>query len=100
MYGAYWCPHCQRQKEMFGVEAWSLITYVECSPKGYSFGGSKICAPALENGFPTWKFGKNKIVSGEMPLERIAKLSSFNGKFDSSLETPLSSSMGNSASCS
>lgn len=100
MYGAYWCPHCSRQKEIFGGEAWSHIKYVECSPKGYEYGGAKMCAPALENGFPTWKFSKEKFVSGEMPLGRIAELSAYKGSFDSSLETPLPSSMGNAAACS
>jgi len=31
MYGAYWCPHCSRQKELFGREAWSYVDYVECA---------------------------------------------------------------------
>ena len=30
MYGAFWCPHCSRQKELFGKEAWKYISYVEC----------------------------------------------------------------------
>ena len=25
MYAAYWCPHCSRQKELFGLEAWSIM---------------------------------------------------------------------------
>ena len=29
-YGAFWCPHCQRTKAMFGSAAASL-PYVECS---------------------------------------------------------------------
>jgi len=100
MYGAYWCPHCSRQKEMFGSEAWSYIKYIECSAKGYAYGGPKMCAPALENGFPTWKFSKDNIASGEMALGRIADLSAYKGSFDSSLETPLPTSMGSSAACS
>ena len=42
MYGAYWCPHCAHQKELFGAEAWSLIPYVECSLKGFYYDNSKV----------------------------------------------------------
>ncbi|HOX40996.1 MAG TPA: hypothetical protein PK263_02285 [bacterium] len=33
LYGAYWCPHCQEQKELFG-QAFKYIDYVECDAKG------------------------------------------------------------------
>ena len=33
MYGAYWCPHCAEQKEMFG-ESFALAPYVECGVAG------------------------------------------------------------------
>ena len=29
-YGAFWCPHCQAQKKLFGRSA-KLLPYVECS---------------------------------------------------------------------
>ena len=29
-YGAFWCPHCQEQKAMFGA-AQRRLPYVECS---------------------------------------------------------------------
>ena len=29
-YGAFWCPHCQAQKRMFGNSV-KLLPYVECS---------------------------------------------------------------------
>src|SRR6266700_8112952 len=32
MYGAWWCPHCADQKEMFGF-AFQYVNYVECSPE-------------------------------------------------------------------
>jgi len=32
LYGAYWCPHCQEQKELFG-QAFKYIDYVECDVK-------------------------------------------------------------------
>src|SRR3982750_4258242 len=33
IYGAWWCPHCADQKELFGF-AFQYVNYVECSPKG------------------------------------------------------------------
>src|ERR1041385_8352379 len=33
MYGAWWCPHCADQKELFGF-AFQYVNYVECSPPG------------------------------------------------------------------
>ena len=33
MYGAFWCPHCQQQKAIFGASA-NRLPYVECSPNG------------------------------------------------------------------
>jgi hypothetical protein len=85
MYGAFWCPHCQRQKELFGKEAWSLITYVECSPKGYK-SQFATCIDAKVDGYPTWTFGNGKIQGGEMELIDIAKTSGYGKPFDASLE--------------
>jgi len=86
MYGAYWCPHCQRQKELFGYEAFQYINYIECSPKGYKndFG---MCINDGIEGYPYWKFDMNgSSQSGEMELIDIAKKSGYKGKFDDELE--------------
>lgn len=102
MYGAYWCPHCSHQKELFGNEAWSMIPYVECSTKGFNYDASKVeKVKDYIEGFPTWYFPsrpkttvggmrrkKGEWVSGEMPLERIVVLSGYKGDFDASLEQP------------
>mmetsp|Transcript_17034 Transcript_17034/g.32235 ORF Transcript_17034/g.32235 Transcript_17034/m.32235 type:complete len:307 (+) Transcript_17034:62-982(+) len=116
MYGAYWCPHCSHQKELFGNEAWSLIPYVECSTKGFYYNSSKVekVKDQIE-GFPTWYFPKGSSsvsgsgrsnsrngkewVSGEMPLERIVALSGFKGDFDVSLEGPPDNASLSSGSC-
>ncbi|MBI2035942.1 MAG: hypothetical protein HYT12_04685 [Candidatus Liptonbacteria bacterium] len=29
-YGAFWCPHCQNQKKLFG-KSQKLLPYLECS---------------------------------------------------------------------
>jgi len=89
MYGAYWCPHCARQKELFGKEAWDTVQYVECSPKGYG-ANANLCMSQDVDGYPTWVFPKNaekdRVLSGEASLEALAKVSKFPGQFIDSLE--------------
>lgn len=82
MYGAFWCPHCARQKELFGKEAWSFIEYIECAPKGYN-ADPKLCKNV--QGFPTWSLGKKTEISGEVPLSVLAEASKF-VSFDEELE--------------
>ena len=53
-YGAFWCPHCQNQKAMFGSSA-KLLPYIECSTPD-SKGMLPVCTEAGIEGFPTWKF--------------------------------------------
>ena len=82
MYGAYWCPHCSRQKELFGQEAWSYISYVECAPKGYGFRG--VCKNI--DGYPTFQNKRRNVnFSGERPLEYFAQQVGLK-TFDPSLE--------------
>ncbi len=53
-YGAFWCPHCQATKAMFGKSA-KLLPYIECSqPSGK--GQLPICDEAGIKGYPTWRF--------------------------------------------
>jgi hypothetical protein len=49
MYGAYWCPHCKSQKELFG-SSFSKVDYVECTDK------VKECEAAGVTSYPTWIF--------------------------------------------
>ncbi|MEY4747026.1 MAG: hypothetical protein RLZZ416_75 [Candidatus Parcubacteria bacterium] len=52
-YGAFWCPHCQRTKALFGASA-KLLPYVECStPDGQ--GQLPICKDKNINSYPTWE---------------------------------------------
>jgi hypothetical protein len=70
MYGAYWCPHCQDQKEMFG-SSWGLINYVECDPRGDG-ARPELCEQNGITGYPTWIFGNGERASGTLPLSTIA----------------------------
>ena len=73
MYGAYWCPHCTKQKEMFG-SSWKYVTYAECSLPGAT-GQTEICKQAEIKGYPTWEFLDNKKVEGELSFEKISQYS-------------------------
>lgn len=70
-YGAFWCPHCQAQKKMFG-KSQSLLPYVECSaPNGKD--QLPICKEKNITGYPTWEFADGTRESGEVPLEKLAE---------------------------
>jgi len=70
-YGAFWCPHCQNQKAMFGRSA-KLLPYVECStPDGRS--QLPICNEAGVQSYPTWVYPNGEKESGEISLERLAE---------------------------
>jgi hypothetical protein len=71
-YGAFWCPHCQNQKAMFGSSA-KLLPYVECStPDGR--GQLAVCKDAGVTGYPTWTFLNASTTSGEVSLEDLSEL--------------------------
>jgi uncharacterized membrane protein len=74
-YGAYWCPHCQEQKEMFGLSA-TRLPYIECSPDGQNHPQSGECRDAGITSYPTW------IINGKrfeevLSLQRLAETTGF-----------------------
>ncbi len=73
-YGAYWCPHCQDQKAMFGPAA-RLLPYIECDPNA-SNGQQNVCAKAGIRAFPTWEIGGQRL-EGVLSLEDLARLSGY-----------------------
>lgn len=69
-YGAFWCPHCQKQKEIFGSSK-QYLPYIECStPDGQ--GVNKICKDKEVVGYPTWLFADGTRLSGELSLTTLA----------------------------
>jgi thiol-disulfide isomerase/thioredoxin len=76
-YGAYWCAYCNKQKEMFGQQAFSKINYIECDPKGKS-PQLNLCEQANIDGFPTWEI-KGQQYKGMQPLEELADISGYQG---------------------
>lgn len=69
-YGAFWCPHCQNQKALFGSSA-KLLPYIECSTPD-SKGQLPVCAEAGVTGYPTWKFPDGTIKTGEVSLSDLS----------------------------
>jgi hypothetical protein len=70
-YGAFWCPHCQNQKAMFGKSA-KLLPYIECStPDGK--GQLQTCKDKKIDGYPTWEFADGSRLSGEIPLTQLSE---------------------------
>jgi thiol-disulfide isomerase/thioredoxin len=70
-YGAFWCPHCQRQKAMFRSSA-KLLPYVECStPNGKE--QTPLCIEKNITGYPTWEFADGTRLSGEVDLQTLAE---------------------------
>jgi hypothetical protein len=55
MYGAWWCPHCQEQKEKFKA-SFEYVPYVECGVPGNLKGKNPVCTDAGITHFPTWQF--------------------------------------------
>ena len=70
-YGAFWCPHCQNQKKLFG-RSQRLLPYIECStPDGKN--QLQECNDAGIKGYPTWEFVDGSRLEGEIPLSQLAE---------------------------
>lgn len=70
-YGAFWCPHCAKQKEYFGKSA-ELLPYVECSTPD-SKGQTQICIDKQISGYPTWEFADGSRITGEQLPATLAE---------------------------
>jgi len=69
MYGAYWCPHCAEQKEMFESSV-QYVPYVECGVHG-SRDEAPVCKDAGIKHFPTWQFADGERREGTQPLQAL-----------------------------
>lgn len=69
-YGAFWCPHCQAQKKLFGSSV-KFLPYVECSTADGS-AQLQVCIDKNVTGYPTWEFADGSRLNGEIPLEQLA----------------------------
>jgi len=71
MYGAYWCPHCADQKEMFG-RSFRYVAYIECGIPG-SRDEAKSCVDVGVKHFPTWQFGDGERREGTQLLQTLGE---------------------------
>ncbi|MEN9258773.1 MAG: vitamin K epoxide reductase family protein [Gloeomargarita sp. SRBZ-1_bins_9] len=76
-YGAYWCPHCHQQKQLFGKEAAAKIDYVECDPRGVN-SQAQLCQEKGIRGYPTWEIN-GKLYPGVKLLDQLADLTGYRG---------------------
>ena len=76
-YGAYWCPHCYEQKQLFGKPAYQELPYIECTPDGKN-GQPKVCKDAGVKFFPSWKIN-GELTSGVKTLDELADLTNYQG---------------------
>lgn len=83
-YGAWWCPHCFHQKNLFGIEGARKLPYVECDKDDQ---GRKICTEAKVRAFPTWILGKERR-EGMLTLEQLSAWSGFQGSPNQGKGTP------------
>lgn len=69
-YGAYWCPHCQEQKKLFGNS--TKLPYIECStPNGQN--QIQTCTDAGVTSYPTWIFADGSRLDGTRQLAELGE---------------------------
>lgn len=70
-YGAFWCPHCNEQKKLFG-KSMRFVNYVECStPDGRD--QKIICNQKNIEGYPTWEFADGSRESGVLSFAQLSE---------------------------
>jgi glutaredoxin len=72
MYGAYFCTHCYDQKQAFGKEAFSRISYVECTQDGED-SQLGLCREKGIRSVPTWEIS-GKLFVGERSIDELQEL--------------------------
>lgn len=71
-YGAFWCPHCRKQKAMFGKSA-KYLPYVECStPDGK--GQVPECTKVGITTYPTWEFATGTSASVTSTFRKVGEI--------------------------
>ncbi|MEM8780113.1 MAG: vitamin K epoxide reductase family protein [Cyanobacteria bacterium P01_G01_bin.49] len=80
MYGAFWCPHCYDQKQLFGETAFKEVNYIECDPSGKN-PQPQACTAAGIQSYPTWEVNGEKLSGAQLP-ENLAEMSNYQGTTD------------------
>ncbi|KAL7570874.1 hypothetical protein ACA910_018937 [Epithemia clementina (nom. ined.)] len=99
VYTAFWCPHCARQKEILGRQAWHelLQNNIECAPQGYQAQPTLCLANKKVSGYPTWILGDGTVLAGERSLTALAQAIHYDQPIDESLERNVPPPLGSSA---
>lgn len=66
MYGAVWCPWCQKEKANFG-DSFRFVPYVECPENAQK------CLDLDVKGYPTWIFPDGHRLQGYQGVETLSK---------------------------
>jgi len=74
MFGAYWCPFCDQERQELGKDVFdkrssrepSLVRYVECDPRGVG-AQPELCRQAGIRSFPTWALSSSSSSSSSSP---------------------------------
>ena len=72
-FGAFWCPACQQQKQLFG-KAEKDLPYVECSTSDGE-GQTQECIDEQIGNYPTWEFADGSRQTGVVQLADLAAAS-------------------------
>lgn len=72
-YGAWWCPACFKQKNLFGQQAGNQLPYVECEKTEEQ---RERCERANIQAYPTWVMGTQRL-EGIQTLQRLGEWSGF-----------------------
>ena len=72
MFGAYWCPHCQDQKNLFG-RSFKNVNYIECSLPNQG-GQNELCNDEGIQSYPTWEFSDGERQVGVVSLEQLSAI--------------------------
>ncbi len=73
-YGAWWCPACFQQKNLFGKQAGNALPYLECDDDE---GGRERCQAASIRAFPTWEMEGKPRLEGVQSLDELKTWSGF-----------------------
>ncbi len=76
-FGAYWCPHCQQQKLVFGSSA-KRLPYIECSPNGQRGAPATQCLAESIRNYPTWIINERRM-ERNLSVAQLARFSRYKG---------------------
>jgi hypothetical protein len=76
-YATFWCSYCNKQKQMFGQQAFTQINSIECDPRGKN-PRPDLCRTAKISAFPTWEINGQQY-PGMQPLKQLAEISGYGG---------------------